>query len=202
MKKLFMLTAIAALSMNLTFAQNSSSDSGGIHFGAKAGVNFASVSDDDNWGDVDGRTGFHIGAVVNIGISEKFSIQPEVVYSSQGYTYTESDYKGTGKIDYINVPVMAGFMVVDGLVLQAGPQFGINITAKETYDDGDDDFDFKDEVQTVDIGLGFGAQFTLDFGLFFQARYTLGLNNIISDDDYNTDIKNRVASLSVGYFFN
>jgi len=199
MKKLFMLTAIVVLSMNLTFAQD---DSSGIHFGAKAGVNFASISDDDNFGDSDGRTSFHVGAVINIGLSEKFSLQPEVVYSSQGYTYTEPGYKATGKIDYINIPVMAGFMVVDGLTLQAGPQLGINITAKETYDDGDDDFDFKDETQTIDFGLGFGAQYKLDFGLFFQARYTLGLNNIISDDDVNLDIKNRVINLSVGYFFN
>ncbi len=215
MKKLLMLTAIAVLSTSLTFAQDDSSDSSGIHFGAKAGVNFATLSKDEGF-KPDGRTSFHVGAVVNIGISEKFSLQPEIVYSSQGFKEKFEEYypdigtvsvEHTAKMDYINIPVLAGYRIIDGLVVQAGPQFGILISAKEDWEASgggetqEDTVDFKDDLKTLDIGFGFGAQYKLDFGLFFQARYVLGVNKVFDYDDAN-DHKNRVASLSVGYFFN
>lgn len=211
MKKLLMVTVIAVLSMNLTFAQDDSSDSSGIHFGVKGGVNFATLSKDEGY-KPDGLTGFQAGVVVFIGISEKFSIQPEVLYSLQGFKYEEVEgfysSKGTSKMTYINIPVMAGYQIVNGLVVQAGPQFGVNIAAKVDYiDAGPGEVievtgeDFKDDIKTMDIGFGFGAQYKLDFGLFFQARYVLGLNKVWDYDDAS-DNKNRVGSISVGYFFN
>jgi hypothetical protein len=200
MKKLFMFTAIAVLSMNLTFAQDDSSDSSGIHFGVKGGVNFSSLSG-DGLEDFDGRTGYHFGAVVNIGLSEKFFIQPEVLYSTQGNVYKESGEKATVNLNYINVPIMAGYQIVDGLIVQAGPQIGFNIVAKITDNNSDEETDV-DDVKTIDFGMGFGAQYKIDFGLFFQARYTLGLSNIIEENIFEVNRKNRVISLSVGYFFN
>ncbi|MFT5249982.1 MAG: hypothetical protein ACI93P_001717, partial [bacterium] len=95
----------------------------------------------------------------------------------------------TAKLNYINVPIMAEYKIIDGLTAQAGPQFGINVTAKD--DDGND----INDIKTLDIGVGFGAQYELDFGLFFQARYVLGLNKIF-DVDGGGDFKNRVISLS------
>jgi len=201
MKKLFMLTAIAVLSMNLSFAQESSSDSGGIHFGAKGGVNFASLSGDD-LDDFDGRTGYHFGAVLRIDFSEKFSIQPELLYSAQGNVFKDDGDKATVHLDYINVPVLVGYQVIDGLILQAGPQIGFNIVAKITDDNGDDEIDFKDETSAIDFGIGFGAQYKLEFGLFFQARYVLGISNMLDVEGSDVKRKNNVISLSAGYFFN
>ena len=77
MKKLLFIVAIAAFGFTTVNAQE-------VSYGAKAGVNFASIWGDDN--DEAGiRTSFHVGAVVEIAFSEKFSLQPELVYSSQGY---------------------------------------------------------------------------------------------------------------------
>jgi hypothetical protein len=194
MKKLLFLTAIALLTVNISISQEDTSSDLGIRFGAKAGANFATLSKDEGF-KPDMKTGFHVGGVVNIGISEKFSVQPEVVYSSQGFKEKSDGVTYTAKLNYINVPIMAEYKIIDGLTAQAGPQFGINVTAKD--DDGND----INDIKTLDIGVGFGAQYELDFGLFFQARYVLGLNKI-SDVDGGGDFKNRVISLSAGYFFN
>ena len=43
--------------------------------GKKQGLTFSNVTGDL---DLDGRTGFHLGAVAELGISDKFSIQPEI----------------------------------------------------------------------------------------------------------------------------
>ena len=91
MKKLFTITmALVAFTIS---AQN-------ITFGAKAGLNFASMAGDDADG-LDGRTSFHLGVTAEIEMSDTFSIQPELLYSGQGYTI---DGDVTGKVDYINLP--------------------------------------------------------------------------------------------------
>ncbi|NNK55661.1 MAG: PorT family protein [Flavobacteriaceae bacterium] len=191
MKKILMLAAIAVLSFTTAQAQ-------GVSFGAKAGVNFASLTGDDaDMLELEGRTGFHIGAVANISISELFAVQPEIVYSTQGFTLEEMGVEGTGKLDYINIPVMADFTVAEGFSLQGGPQIGINVT---------DEFEAEGETETLDaestdFGAAIGAQYRSALGLFVQARYTIGLSNVAGDDEDDVDLKNGVISISAGWFF-
>jgi len=214
MKKLLFLTAIAVFTFNSSIAQEDTSSEEGISFGVKVGGNISNTSNGKEIVDVgtDNKYGFNIGVAVHIPISEKFSIQPEVVYSQQGFTTNTEfnlDLFDVGNVDwrfdYINIPVMASYELVKGLTIQAGPQIGFNINAEVFNDDIDlgGDFDLSDETNTLDFGAGLGAQYELDFGLFFQVRYVWGLSNYIdSEDADNETYSNRVGSLSVGYFFN
>jgi opacity protein-like surface antigen len=210
MKKLLFLTAIAVLTFNTSIAQEvvvveveETSSDVGIHFGLKAGLNMANISTTDGATNPDTRTGFNIGAVVGYDVTEKFGVQLEVVYSQQGFTEKASGADGnlTAELDYINIPVMFGFTVIDGLTLQAGPELGFNTRAKVTLDG--DDYTVIEDTNTVSFGAGAGLQYELDFGLFFQARYIWGISNVL-DENTSTGItlRNKVASLSVGYFFN
>ena len=203
MKNVCLIAVLTVFAMSYSFAQDDqegSSSSQGVNFGVKAGVNFASLTGDDT-DDLDGRTSFHAGGAVNIPISELFAFQPEVIYSAQGFTLSEEeegmDIEITGKLDYINVPILADFTLAEGFSLQAGPQVGFNIT-KEFEADG-----FSEEipdVESVIFDAAVGAQYRLPLGLFFQARYVFGISNASSADD--TDAKNSVASVSAGWFFN
>ncbi|MDC8004388.1 porin family protein [Aureisphaera galaxeae] len=191
MKKLFTMLVVAVFA----FTINASAQE--ISFGAKAGLNLASINGDDaDDANFDGRTSFHVGAVVNIGIGEFFAVQPEVVYSAQGFTAEEEGVDVTGKLDYLNIPVLADFTIAEGLSLQGGPQFGFNITSEAEADGETEDID---DVESVDVAAGIGAQYKLPaLGLFFQARYVIGLSDVVSDFDG----KNANLSLSVGWFFN
>ncbi len=194
MRNIFLVAAVAVLSFTTVQAQN-------ISFGAKAGANFASLNGDDADG-LDGRTSFQVGGVVNIGISELFAVQPEVVYSAQGYTQDTAFGEVTGKLDYINIPVLADFTLAEGFSLQGGPQVGINIT---------DEADLDGETasigaESVDFSAAIGAQYRTPLGLFFQARYSIGLSNVIGDMTiegvtFETDAKNSVVSVAAGWFF-
>ncbi len=186
--KNFFLTIVVALMAPGIFAQN-------IHFGAKAGVNFASLNIEGALGDIDGRTSFHVGGLANIGISEKIAIQPEVLYSSQGANSDVNGLESTIKLDYINVPILIDFKIAKGFSLQGGPQIGFNINAETETDNST--FDIPN-VETIDLSIAFGAQYKLEQGIFFQGRYGLGLTDYLS----GIDTKNNVFSLSVGYFFN
>jgi len=191
MRKLILVIALGMFVFTSANAQ-------GISFGAKAGLNLASVNGDGT-DDVDGRTAFHVGGVVNIEFSELFALQPEVVYSAQGFSSSETfggeTFESTVKLDYINIPVLADITVVPGLSLQGGPQFGINITSEVEVDGETGDID---GVETLDIAAAIGAQFQLPVGVFFQARYVAGLTEIADGGDF----KNSNISLSVGWFFN
>ena len=162
--------------------------------GVKAGANFASLNG-DGADALDGRTSLHFGAVLNFGFSELFAIQPEVLYSSQGYKYSSEAGDVAVALDYLNIPVLADITVAEGLSLQGGPQIGINISSKAKFDG--ESFDV-DGIETVDLGVGIGAQYKLPMGLFFQARYVIGFTDIAD----GAESKNAVIGISAGWFFN
>ena len=185
-----------------------------VTFGAKAGLNLANLTSSADLGDNKSmRTGLHIGAVAEITIDGKFSLQPEFLYSMQGAKYSEIDYdyydyvyKSTIKYDYISIPMMAKYYVSDDFSLLAGPQISFLVNAEEEWiesNDYDDDYgtdDLKSISSSVDFGLNLGGEYKLENGLNFSARYNLGLTSIIK---YETEssVKNSVFQFSVGYFF-
>ena len=200
MKKLMLLAAVAVFGLSSVNAQE-------VKFGAKAGLNIANIGGDAE--DVDALTSFHLGGVAEIVISEKFSVQPELLYSAQGSKSEESfdgiTFESKLKLDYINIPIMAKYYVAEGFSVEAGPQVGFLISANEEFEGGGEsgEEDVKDGFKGIDFGFGIGAGYKMDSGLNFSARYNLGLANIADgegSDDYS--IQNNVFQISVGYFFN
>ncbi|NER15696.1 porin family protein [Spongiivirga citrea] len=176
MKKLF-LVAVALIGFNAaTHAQ-------GAHLGFKAGLNFA----DFNGGDLnaDSRTGFHVGLVAELRLSDNFAIQPEAIYSSQGVELTSDDLK----IDYLNIPVLADIKLFKAVSLQAGPQFGFKVNEDQVQNIGD--------VKDLDVGGAVGLEVKI-LKFFAQARYNFGLTDVLESAN---SPKNAVFQLSAGFNF-
>ena len=185
MKKLF-LTAAAIFAFGFANAQETK-------FGVKAGLNMADWSGDDADG-IDSRVAFHVGGFAEIKLSDKFAVQPELLYSSQG---GKAD-GGTVNTDYLNIPVMAKFYATEQFSIEAGPQVGFLMSAKVKPDSGDDQ-DIKDMLKSTDFGMNLGLGYNFTENISANLRYNLGLSNIVDAD--GADIKNNVFSLSVGYKF-
>jgi len=183
MKKILLLAVVTVLGFTKVNAQE-------IKFGAKGGLNFASISGDNTEG-VDVVTSFNFGVLSEIPISEKFSFQPELIYSGQGYSSNDN----TIALSYINIPLMGKYYLIKGLSLEAGPQIGLLFSAKN------DKTDVKDSFNTFDFGVNFGLGYKFNNGLNFCARYNLGLTDINSVDNSSSKNKNGVLQLSIGYFF-
>ena len=181
-----------------------SSNAQGVRLGVKAGLNLSNFTGDDTE-DLSSKAGIHFGAVAEIGISETFSIQPEVVYSAQGAEYEDSDgYDGEFKFNYLNVPVLAKVEVIDGLCLEAGPQIGFLLTAEDEYDDGAGDSgtdDIKEFFKSTDLAVALGASYEIIDGLFLGARYNIGVTDIWDTDDVNLSNQTSVFQFSLGYLF-
>lgn len=191
-KTLLVLAAFFAFGVAANAQDDKSSgmsSAGMVKFGPKAGLNIATVSEDNT----KALVGFHIGGFAEIMLNDKFAIQPEVLYSAQG---AKADVgNGEWKLGYINVPVMAKYFVAEGFSVEAGPQIGFLMTAED-----EDGHDFKDSFETTDFGFNFGAGYALPMGLMFQARYCLGLSDIAKNNSGDA-VKNGVFQLSVGYKF-
>jgi len=177
MKKTLLLLIFSCLSFHL-MAQFS--------LGLKAGANISKV---DGVEDAKNYTNFNAG-VFGLFKLTKFGIQPEVLYSGQGYKTDDNELKAV----YLNIPVMVKFYIVGGFNIQAGPQYGILLSAEDK--DGED---IKDDFKSSDMSAAFGLGFDAPFGLVFDARYVMGLSDINDVDGANDALKNKVIQLSIGY---
>jgi hypothetical protein len=208
MKKNILVLA-AVLMFGLSNAQEAK-------FGLKGGLNISNFTGDTEGADLQSRIGYNIGAFVAIKFSEKFTLQPEVLYSAQGVNFENfgAEVEGLGyytadiklKTAYINVPVMFKYYAAEKFSIEAGPQIGFLTSAKtETKLNGFSqtvEQDIKDSFETIDFGLNFGAGYDFTEHFSAGARYNLGLSNIAkTEQGDDTKLHNSVFSLSIGYKF-
>lgn len=175
------------ITIALIFTGISTSYAQGLKFGVKAGANFSTLEGDNTY-DLSNYTNFHFGALLELEVFQNFSIQPELLYSSQG-AKVDSDAVKDIKYDYVTVPVLAKFyLITDKLSLEAGPQFSFMINESVPDQFRTKSFDF------AAIG-GLGLNITDN--IFAQARYVIGLTDTTKD----AEIKNKVIQVSLGYRF-
>lgn len=187
MKKLFCIVA-AIIILSTAKAQET-------HFGVKAGVNIASVEVEDG-DDLNSKVGLHVGGLAHIHISQHFALQPELVFSMQGGKAEDNDDVKL-KLNYINIPVLAQYMINDGFRLQTGPQLGFLVGAESKA--GDVEVDIKDNYSTIDFSWTFGAGYLFPSGFGVDARYNHGISNI--SDVSGVEVRNRVFQFGLFYQF-
>ena len=167
-----------------------------VLFGAKGGINLSNLSS-DNFAETSPRTGFHIGLLAEVPLSNKFSIQPEILYSTQGteadqITIGGSPTKADYNLDYIQVPVLAKIYLTQSLSVEAGPSF--NFLVKEEIDNRETDFG-----STFEFGGALGASYAIIGGFFANARYIYGFTDAL--DIFSAKYNNSGFQLGVGFMF-
>ncbi|WP_062057979.1 porin family protein [Aquimarina longa] len=179
MKKLFLL-AITVISFS--FYSNAQD----IKFGVKGGLNFSELSGDDvKSKNTDGRTGYHIGAVLQVSLAETIALQPEVLYSAQGLKDID--------VDYINIPILAKLKFAKFFSVEAGPQFGFVV--QDDIEKAFKSVNADAKAKNFDLSGAVGAG--VEFGGFFgQLRYNFGFTDVID----KVKAKNSAFQVSVGYY--
>ena len=137
-------------------------------------------------------TSIHFGGFAEIKISDKFAVQPELLYSAQGAKFDGDNLN----LNYINIPVMAKYYVADAFSLEAGPQLGFLMSAKA---DGED---VKDGFNSTDFAFNLGAGYDLNEQMSLGLRYNIGLSDIEKDlTAGESGSTNSSLQLSFGYKF-
>ncbi|QOD59794.1 PorT family protein [Polaribacter haliotis] len=195
MKTIYLTIALIIASIATLNAQDNKNKATA---GIKGGYNLSSVSFDGS-SETAKLHGFHIGVYGESYIGKIFSIQPEIIYSQQGYKIVDDSGTYTQKLDYINIPLMLKLYPIKSFFLEAGPQIGFSISHKETFDSGFVLYDTSEEFEpkNFDWGVNLGAGFKSDAGVSLGARYHIGQNDIYDQDKP----KNRVWQIYLGFEF-
>jgi hypothetical protein len=157
----------------------------GLGLGIKAGANFANLST-DNYSS-SSITSYHGGVYANINFSEKWGITPEVLWSAQGAELDNMKLK----TDYVIVPIMLRWRIIDLISLQAGPQFNFLTKAKL------DDVDVKDDLKSSTYSLAVGAGVHLPLGVNGGIRYIIGMSDLAESD--TQELKDRTFQIYLGW---
>jgi len=193
----FMRKFILFLCISLSWgaAQNSrAQEVGEIAIGVKGGANISSLGGNDSQiGSA--KVGFHAGFYFAARITDNVALQPEFIFSQQGFRVTDNFalQASSFNYNYMNLPIIAKIYVADGTSVQLGPQFGYLLSAPEVG---------TDNVKKFDLSLAMGLGYELPSGLNFAARYNLGLTNTVANaNNLISSTTNRVFQLSIGYTF-
>lgn len=186
-KILMATTIVAALAVTTSYAQPK--------LGFKAGVNLSNITNLPDGADKpDMKIGFHVGGTVDLPLSDNFMISPELLFSTKGakseYTIFGETVKNTVNLSYIEVPILAKYMLESGLNFYAGPYLGFLAGYKETSEfDGEKETSTdKEGVKGMDLGLNVGLGFLMENGVSISARYGMGLTDTWEEITYTTEI--------------
>lgn len=210
MKKLILGLALTA--GTFAFAQQTGNTSSNpVTFGVKGGMNVSSLSKDSGLDDQKSKIGFNAGVFANIPLATSFSVQPEVLYSQYGnkseFTTLGNKYSASTKLDYITVPVMFQYNLIPDLYVEAGPEFGFMVSAKnklknETNGNSTTSDNYKDNFNTFNFGIGLGAGYYFTPNLGLTARYVAGLTDIAKNRPSGSDaVRNNVFQVGLAYKF-
>jgi opacity protein-like surface antigen len=180
MKKTILITTLLLI---LSFSVQSQL----LQIGVKAGLNYANFSGTTI--QTDAITSYHGGLVAEIKLLDKFALQPELLYTTQGATYKTAlgDFKD--ELGYIAIPVLAKIYLSKSFSLELGPQASFLLSEKNNFD--------ANNSNTFDFAVDAGLSFKITKNIFVQGRYVLGLTEVSS----NADAKNSVLQLSAGLMF-
>ncbi len=178
------------------------------YFGLKAGANAAVLDGEKLTTQTDYRVSYHAGAFYNYNLIGPLSLRPELLYSLQGGEFKSGQEDFETKLHYLNLPILAD-LKIGPVHLQAGPQFGLLLTAKESgllltgYNPVGNQPQYTnvnrqvtDQYKKQDFSLCAGLELDLGQSFALGGRLTAGLTDV---DDYDQvrsvddpRLKNRV----------
>lgn len=227
MTKIQNILTIAAVLFSTTFSFTQ------ISVGVKAGVytSFIDVTEaaDGLTQNVEGLTSPTFGIVSEIGISENFAFQPELLYTTKGFSVNQGVNINLGgfpipagitastKINYLEMPLLAKykfgneglrFNITAGPVLSYAANAQLVTRANLLLDINpiktNIDLDALNyERLEISASIGVGMAYETSGGEFFaDARYVHGFSDLYNAPVVDLNLKNRGVGVTVGYKMN
>lgn len=222
-KNLFMIAVL------MIFGFSAMSQTEGISFGLRGGVNFQNINGKDRSGDnlkLDMATRFNAGVVIQVPVAPEFYFQSGLLYTTKG-AKSSKDFLGVGttgeyKLSYLELPLNFLYKPLLGtghLLLGFGPYVAYGLSGKAKFKIGnvsnDQNIVFAKDYSNVnaygqyfkrmDFGGNLFFGYELSNGISLQLNTQLGLAKINADNttDPNdkTSFKNTGFGLSLGYMF-
>ncbi len=187
---------------------------GFLYVGPKIGMGGAWVSNlkvnDENTGTL---FTYQFGVVGKFGLTNRLSIQPELIFSRKGSKVVsdEFDYEGKRFADYIGIPILAklSFIKIGKFRFHGSGGIYNNITLNHTSKFENDFETFEHSIEKafykkVDFGFSFGggAEYKMNYGLIVgELLIEHGAVDIYTNDISNESNRNTTVSFAATYLF-
>lgn len=201
MKRKTLILVVAMIVATQLYAQKKVSP------GIRAGVNLATLSNIN----ADFKTDFYAGGILSLNLGQRYTLQPELIYTRQGANNVVFMDEETGAsngqenvtIQYLSLGVINKFYFVEGFHGLVGPSIDMKIGKNFPRIDFDDD-----DYGGVDLGIALGLGYTLPIGLTFEGRFKTGMLDAFNNDyflglfdDPDKISLNRVFQIGLSYSF-
>lgn len=204
MRKIFLAFAAGIIALGIN-AQTP--DKGALMVRPMVGLSFSTMEYHMSMGgeisrDSKMKTGFTGG--VELGYQANRWLQPSIglFFQQQGsnFEFKELGVTHTSKenFNYLTIPVLANFYIIDGLALKTGIMPGFLLSAKETTSNSS--FDVKDKSNSFQMQIPVGISY--EFSKFvIDARVAIPVTKA-NKEDWEMDLSNTTIGITVGYNFN
>jgi hypothetical protein len=170
MKKII-LSTLLVLAMSFTYAQKA-------QFGITTGVDFASAKLNFPGGSsTESETGFYVGGLVDIAASDKFHVQPELLF-----VFIKDSKQ-------LQLPILAKLFLAEKFSVLVGPDLLFDL-------DGD-----SAGTKSMGVGFDFGGAYDIDKNFSIEAKYNLGITNLLKDAPNGFSGKINGLFVGLGYKF-
>lgn len=220
MRKVALIAGVFLFIVGPTLAQN-------LEVGVRGGPNYANFgSSDENLDDqYNRRTIFNAGVFFEGGLSNRFSLRPELIYTRRGAGLDEIEIRsddgraqGTFEdarynFDYLQVPVLLKAEVLSSSSVQpllyAGPSVSYLLSSTIEFRDpsteGIEAFGGEENLESSTFNLeavvGAGLMCELPSGnsVMVDVRYTRGFTDVLPEG--SSTVRNQVLAVNVGFSF-
>lgn len=214
MRRVLIIFSIVLLSLaaNAQMLKIGGHEFGYLYVGPKVGVAFSKLSNSDGFvggGDVKFRTGLQLGAVGKLGISERWSIQPELTFMQKGVKVETGPIESKFKTSYIGIPILAKYSLLAigfaKIHLTGGVYTSIRTGGEVEFKDlgGTSTQDLNNSGwRRVDYGMavGGGAELPNKYGIWvIDFRYDYSFTDMHKTD--NVRNSNRTIGISITYLY-
>ncbi|HPF92867.1 MAG TPA: porin family protein [Tenuifilaceae bacterium] len=212
MKKciVFLLLIAAIPAANAQLFKIAGQEVGFVYVGPRMGMNFSQIS---NWTEFTGvenksRIGYQFGVVGELGFTNRFSVDGELVFASRGHKQTFEGGNTKYNVSYFGIPLLAKYSLkilgVSKVYLKGGTFMNVRTSGDVAfeYDTGEV---FEEELdpegwRRVDWGMaiGAGAEYELEHGIIgLDLRYNQSFVDVHTSDPEKN--RNRGFGISVTY---
>lgn len=180
--KRILLLALCGMTFQNIFAQDvidtdarpTYTVSGGL-LGAANWSKFRIPDNDVNNTEYDARAGWSAGVWLNLPVGNRFSIEPQVLYSSYNYTTTSptTQLLNEGNLNFISVPLLFKLHPIDKLAITFGPQVDFLTSV-----DDDRNIAIDEDIRNTSFSLFGGLELFPHSRVSLFGRYIHGLTNM------------------------
>ena len=209
MKRVLLIISIAILTLTVKAQRKTM-------FGITGGVNLSNITS-ENYLESNRKTGFYLGILTEIPITNKFSIQSELLYATYGADVSirvpgpgpmEVEYS----LDYIQIPVLGKIYIYRNLSIEIGPLLNF-LVREEGYRPGAPDIvdengnfirnqtDIDPNGSRFELSGLVGVSYKLNNKWIVSARFTKGLSNAFNSPSDLDDAKNDAFQFGMGINF-